>query len=44
VRRIILFFLGAILIVAAIFAANAIVKSNNKQRPKAEKVIKTVFF
>jgi multidrug efflux pump subunit AcrA (membrane-fusion protein) len=43
VRKIILFFLGAILIVVAIFAANKIIESNKKQRPKAPKIVKTVF-
>ena len=43
VRKIILFFLGAILIVVAIFAANKIIESNKKHRPKAPKIVKTVF-
>jgi membrane fusion protein (multidrug efflux system) len=43
VRKIILFFLGVILIVVAIFAANKIVESNNKVRPIAPKIVKTVF-
>lgn len=42
-RKIINFFIGAVIIVAAIFAANLIVKSNKRERPKAAKVIKTVF-
>jgi membrane fusion protein (multidrug efflux system) len=43
VRKIILFFLGALLIVAAIFAAKKIIESNNKVRPIAPKIVKTVF-
>jgi membrane fusion protein (multidrug efflux system) len=43
VRKIILFFLGVILIVVAIFAAKKIVESNNKVRPIAPKIVKTVF-
>ncbi|PKA82463.1 multidrug efflux pump subunit AcrA (membrane-fusion protein) [Ulvibacter sp. MAR_2010_11] len=42
-RKIINIFIGAALIVGAILGANAIIKSNTKQRPKADKVIKTVF-
>jgi len=43
VRKIILFILGAVLIVVAIFAANKIVESNKKVRPIAPKIVKTVF-
>ena len=42
-RKIILFILGAVLIVVAIFAANKIVESNKKVRPIAPKIVKTVF-
>ncbi|QNJ97053.1 efflux RND transporter periplasmic adaptor subunit [Constantimarinum furrinae] len=42
-RNILLFAIGAILIVAAIFAANAIIDSNTQTRPPAEKIIKTVY-
>ena len=42
-RKIILFILGALLIIGAFFAASALVKSNKQVRPKAEKIIKTVF-
>jgi len=43
VRKIILFFLGVILIVASVFAAKAIIESNKRVRPKAAKIVKTVF-
>jgi len=43
VRRIILFIIGALLIIGAFFGASAIVKSKKRERPKAEKVVKTVF-
>ena len=42
-RKIILFLLGVLLIVLAYFAALQIIESNKKQRPKAEKAVKTVF-
>lgn len=42
-RKIILFFLGAILIIASVFAAKAIIESNKRVRPKAPKIVKTVF-
>lgn len=42
-RKIILFFLGVILIVASVFAAKAIIESNKRVRPKAAKIVKTVF-
>ena len=42
-RKIILFAIGVIIIVGAIFAANYIISSNEKVKPKAEKVVKTVF-
>ena len=42
-RKIILFVIGTLLIVAAFFAASAIVKSNKRVQPKAAKVVKTVF-
>lgn len=42
-RKIILFAIGIIIIVGALFAANYIIKSNEKEKPKAEKVVKTVF-
>jgi len=43
VRKIILFVIGSLLMVAAFFAASAIVKSNKRVQPKAAKVVKTVF-
>jgi multidrug efflux pump subunit AcrA (membrane-fusion protein) len=43
VRKIILFFLGAILIVGSTFVAVQIIESNKKERPKAPKIVKTVF-
>jgi multidrug efflux pump subunit AcrA (membrane-fusion protein) len=43
VRRIILFVLGLVILVVAIFAAQSIIKSKNKVRPRAEKVVKSVF-
>jgi len=43
VRKIILFALGVLIILGAIFAANYIISSNEKVKPKAEKVVKTVF-
>ena len=42
-RKIILFFLGAILIIGAYFGANKIIESNKKVRPVAPKIVKTVF-
>lgn len=42
-RKIILFFIGVLVILGAFFGASAIVKSNKRVRPKAPKVIKTVF-
>jgi membrane fusion protein (multidrug efflux system) len=42
-RNILLIAIGAILIVAAIFAANAIIDSNTQTRPPAEKIVKTVY-
>ncbi len=42
-RKIILFVIGAVILIGAIVAANAIIESNNKEIPKAEKVVKTVF-
>jgi len=43
VRKIILFLLGAVLIVLAIFAAQALIAGKKNVRPKAPKAIKTVF-
>tara|TARA_R110002072_G_scaffold59514_2_gene151558 strand:+ start:38535 stop:39713 length:1179 start_codon:yes stop_codon:yes gene_type:complete len=43
VRKILLFIIGAVLIIGALFAASAIIESNKKVRPTAEKVVKTVF-
>jgi len=43
VRKIILFVIGVLIIAGAIFAANYIISSNEKVKPKAEKVVKTVF-
>ena len=42
-RKIILFIMGAFLIIGAYFAANKIIDSNTKVRPVAPKIIKTVF-
>jgi multidrug efflux pump subunit AcrA (membrane-fusion protein) len=42
-RKIILFLLGVLLIVAAIFGARAIVDSNKIERPPLKKIVKTVF-
>ena len=42
-RKIILFVIGVLIIAGAIFAANYIISSNEKVKPKAEKVVKTVF-
>lgn len=42
-RKIILSVLGLVLIALSVFAAKAIVASGQKQRPKPNKVIKTVF-
>lgn len=42
-RKVILFFIGVIVIIGAILGAGAISKSNKRVRPKAPKVIKTVF-
>ncbi len=42
-RKIILSVLGLILIVGAYFASQAIIASNQKERPKPKKIVKTVF-
>ncbi|MFC7356681.1 efflux RND transporter periplasmic adaptor subunit [Jejudonia soesokkakensis] len=42
-RKIILFAIGVLIIVGAIVAAHFIIKANTKEKPKAEKVVKTVF-
>ncbi|WP_298330541.1 HlyD family efflux transporter periplasmic adaptor subunit [uncultured Dokdonia sp.] len=42
-RKIILSLLGVVLIIGAFFASEAIVASNQRTRPKPEKVVKTVF-
>ncbi|PQB03609.1 hypothetical protein [Aureitalea marina] len=42
-RKIILSILGVVILIGAIFAAQAIVSSNKRVRPKPQKVIKTVF-
>lgn len=42
-RKIILSILGIVLIIASIYAAIAITESKNTPRPRAEKVVKTVF-
>ncbi len=42
-RKIILSILGILLIVGAVFAAKAIIDSKKNVKPKAEKVVKTVF-
>ncbi|WP_299684967.1 HlyD family efflux transporter periplasmic adaptor subunit [uncultured Dokdonia sp.] len=42
-RKVIMTMLGVILITAAYFGAQKIVESNQKERPKPKKVIKTVF-
>jgi len=42
-RKIILSLLGVLLIIGAFFASEAIIASNQRTRPKPEKVIKTVF-
>lgn len=42
-RKIVLSVIGLVLIVFAFFAASALIDSNNKTKPKPEKVIKTVF-
>ena len=42
-RKIILSILGVLIIVAAVFVAKMIVDSKTSSRPKAEKVLKTVF-
>lgn len=42
-RKLILSLLGVLLIVGAYFASEAIISSNQRERPKPKKVIKTVF-
>jgi len=42
-RKIILFVLGFVILIGAIFAAKAIINSKNTFKPKAEKIVKTVF-
>lgn len=42
-RKIILGILGVLIIVASVYVAKMIIDSKNNSRPKAEKVIKTVF-
>lgn len=42
-RKIILFGIGVLIIVAAIFGANYLIDINNKPKPTFEKVVKTVF-
>ncbi|RDK89131.1 efflux RND transporter periplasmic adaptor subunit [Marinirhabdus gelatinilytica] len=42
-RKLILYGLGVLLLIVAIFGAKYIVDSNNKPKPKIEKVVKTVF-
>ncbi|GHC47977.1 efflux RND transporter periplasmic adaptor subunit [Ulvibacter litoralis] len=42
-RKIILFAIGVVILVGAVLGANYIVKNNEKQKPEAKKVIKTVF-
>ncbi|TVZ52139.1 efflux RND transporter periplasmic adaptor subunit [Dokdonia sp. Hel_I_53] len=42
-RKVILSVVGLILIIGAYFASQAIIASNQKERPKPKKVIKTVF-
>lgn len=42
-RKIILSLLGVLLIIGAFFASEAIIDSNQRVRPKPEKVVKTVF-
>jgi multidrug efflux pump subunit AcrA (membrane-fusion protein) len=42
-RKAILTLLGLVIIVLSVFGAIAIVKSNTRQRPKPQKIIKTVF-
>ena len=42
-RNILRFIIGVVLIIAAYFAAKKMVDSNTRVRPKAAKVIKTVF-
>ena len=42
-RKIILSILGVVILIGAIFAAQAIVSSNKRVRPKPKKVVKTVF-
>jgi multidrug efflux pump subunit AcrA (membrane-fusion protein) len=43
VRKIILAALGILIIVAAIFAAQSIIENKNKSKPRAEKIVKSVF-
>lgn len=42
-RKIILSILGLVIIVLSIFLANKIIDSNQRQRPKPNKIVKTVF-
>ena len=42
-RKIILFAIGILIIAGAVVIANFIISSNEKEKPKADKVIKTVF-
>jgi len=42
-RKILLFAIGAVIILAAVFGAYLIVKSNKKVKPEVAKVVKTVF-
>lgn len=42
-RKIIMYILGGVLLVGAFFTMRYIAESNNKQKPKAEKIVKTVF-
>jgi multidrug efflux pump subunit AcrA (membrane-fusion protein) len=43
VRKIILFALGIFILVGAIFAAQSIIENKNKTRPRAAKIVKSVF-
>lgn len=42
-RKIILFAIGVVILVGAVLGANYIIKSNEKKKPEAKKVVKTVF-
>lgn len=42
-RKIILFAIGVVILVVAVVGANYIIKSNEKVKPEAKKVVKTVF-